>query len=150
MAKRKLTAEQSRRRSEITQHAKPWLAARGRHTGPRTEAGKRRSRMNALKHGERDARARATRAFITNTRHMAQFIGALVAVEFDESPKLTYFLKHATRDDWLKTIARLKVGADLPDIDCDDPAAWTRWLAEHRAAMLPNGFAACRFWRNST
>lgn len=124
-----LTPEQSQHRREIALRHKPWLHARGKHTGPRTEAGKARSRLNARKHGERDARARATRAFIVNVRHMTQLIGARVAAELDESPKLTYFLEHATLRTLEATIAQLK--NELPDDDAGT-TEWTAWLKRHR------------------
>ena len=49
--RRKHTPEGLRRLRRAARTNRPWLKS----TGPRTETGKRRSRMNALKHGERSA-----------------------------------------------------------------------------------------------
>ena len=52
---------------------KPWT----RSTGPRTLRGKRRSKMNALKHGERSARAIAVRKEINLAFRILRSAGVL-------------------------------------------------------------------------
>ncbi len=48
MAKNGWTEERRRRQAEIIRQNKPWEKS----TGPKTQAGKSRSKYNALKHGE--------------------------------------------------------------------------------------------------
>jgi len=57
------TLERRKRQAELIHRWKPWI----RSTGPRTEAGKAVSRLNAFKHGCRSKEARALE------RMLAQF-----------------------------------------------------------------------------
>lgn len=139
---RALSPAQSRRRSEITRRVRPWLAAMGRHTGPRSAAGKARSRMNARRHGRCDARSRAIDAFLTTFGRMTQCLDVLSSARSGVPYKPSHFLNNATVRTLETTIAQLK--NELPDADSHDTGEWTRWLAEHRrlGEAPPDGLGA--------
>ncbi len=65
------TPEGLERLREAAKRTKPWLKS----TGPRTEAGKDRSKMNALKHGAYSAPVKAARKHLTQQiRLVRQFL----------------------------------------------------------------------------
>ncbi len=60
------------RQAEIIRKTRPWRKS----TGPRSKAGKASSKMNALKHGFRDAGWRALRKALTDQRRFLKTVNA--------------------------------------------------------------------------
>ena len=136
--RRILSPKASKRRSEITKRVRPWEKS----TGPRTAAGKARSRLNALKHGERAADCRATDRFLTTMDRMTQCYNALGYAELGLRSKATYFLGGVTVGDFFKLLEKIKV--ERPPNDCPDTDAWSRYLArfaEARSNDMPASIA---------
>lgn len=69
------TKERRAAQAERIRKTKPWLKA----TGPRTEEGKKRTRMNALKHGNRSEHIRQARKALRLHREIMRLLTPLLA-----------------------------------------------------------------------
>lgn len=123
-----LTPDGWRRLRAAALRDKPWRFS----SGPKSAAGRKRSRMNALKSGENSARHLATRAQIVAIgRWFRMTFFLLDHLDGSGKPKQNTFFRYVgALADYVIASRRLKHLP--PSTSTDDTTVCTQWIAEHR------------------
>jgi hypothetical protein len=105
------TEESRRQQAETIKKHKPWKNS----TGPRSAAGKERSRLNALKHGLEGRNGEAIRQILFHNR---EFTRHILLVAETECLQREAFFRNELIKNRLKTRGITPTPGEIPGTDC--------------------------------